>query len=101
LEYRPQGTDWQAARTYRGETPILETGFVTATGRARLIDFVPRQGKKPHIIRIVEGYGGSPLNLELAVRFDYGSRIPWVHRVGSDLEFVAGPESLRLHSERR
>ncbi len=30
------------------------------------------------------------------MRFEYGSRVPWVHRMGKGLEFVAGPDALRL-----
>ena len=96
----PQGTEWRVTRRYRGDTLVLETDFVCAGGHVRLIDFMPLQGQKPRIVRIVEGVRGRvPMTSELAVRFDYGSRVPWVRRVGKDLEFVAGPDALRLDFE--
>lgn len=96
----PQGADWRATRRYRDETLILETDFVTATGSARLIDFMPAQGKRPRIVRIVNGVRGTVhMTAELAVRLDYGSRVPWARRTGGALEFIAGPDALYLDSE--
>ncbi len=93
----PRGTARRTTRRYRGETLILETEFETAEGRVRLIDFMPPASRSPRIVRIVEGMSGRvPMRMELIVRFDYGSRIPWVRRLGKSLEFVAGPDALRL-----
>ncbi len=94
---RPKGSDWKVSRSYRGETLILETEFKTAEGRVRVIDFMSPETRWPRLTRIVEGLSGRvPMSLELIVRFEYGSRVPWVHRVGGGLEFVAGPDALRL-----
>ncbi|MCL5735015.1 MAG: glycoside hydrolase family 15 protein [Actinobacteria bacterium] len=85
------------SRRYRGETLVLETEFVTREGTARVIDFMPPERRLPRIVRIVEGVSGQVrMGMELAVRFDYGSRVPWVHRVGRGIEFTAGPDALRL-----
>jgi GH15 family glucan-1,4-alpha-glucosidase len=94
---RPAGEISGTTRGYRGETLILETDFITPTGRARLTDFMVPEESLPHIVRIVEGLEGQvTMDMELIVRFDYGSRIPWAHRVGESLEFVAGPDALSL-----
>jgi len=94
----PQEKPIQTSRRYRADTLILETEFTTAEGRARLVDFMIPGARTPHIIRIVEGLEGRvPMEFELVVRFDYGSRIPWVRRTGQVLRFIAGPDSLQLH----
>jgi GH15 family glucan-1,4-alpha-glucosidase len=96
----PAGGASRVSRRYRGETLILETEFATRDGTARVIDFMPPEERFPRIVRVVEGVRGTvPMRMELAVRFDYGSRIPWVHRVGKGIEFAAGPDALRLDFE--
>jgi len=94
---RPRSTGGRVTRSYRGETLVLETEFDTEDGRVRLIDFMTPESRTPRIMRIVEGVAGRvPMSMELIVRFDYGARVPWVHRVGRGLDFVAGPNALRL-----
>jgi GH15 family glucan-1,4-alpha-glucosidase len=86
-------------RRYRGETLILETDFETAEGAVRLIDFMHHSDERWDVIRIVEGLSGSvALSMELIVRFDYGSIVPWVRRCGDVLLMSAGPDSLVLSS---
>ena len=93
----PQTRNRKVSRRYRGETLILETEFETAEGSVRLTDFMPPGMRSPHIVRIVEGLAGRVLmSMEFIVRFDYGSRVPWVRRVGKGIELVAGPDALRL-----
>src|SRR3990172_9444288 len=94
---RPAGEATRVSRRYRGETLVLETEFVTRSGTARLVDFMPPEAKYPRIVRIVEGVSGHvPMKMELTARFEYGSRIPWVHMAGTGIEFAAGPDALRL-----
>jgi len=102
----PEHGRWQIAptqdiksvrRRYRGETLILETYFETAQGSARLIDFMPLSDERWDVVRIVEGLSGSVmLRMELIVRFDYGSIVPWVRRCGTVLLITAGPDTLEL-----
>ena len=102
----PEHGRWQIAptqdiksvrRRYRGETLILETDFETAQGSARLIDFMPLSDERWDVVRIVEGLSGSVmLRMELIVRFDYGSIVPWVRRCGTVLLITAGPDTLEL-----
>ncbi len=89
----------QTRRRYRGDTLILETEFATATGRVALIDFMPVREQSADLVRIVEGRAGVvPMEMELRIRFDYGSTIPWVERRGDVLVAIAGPDQLRLQS---
>jgi GH15 family glucan-1,4-alpha-glucosidase len=86
-------------RRYREGTLILETVFETATGRAMLIDFMPmHQGS--HVIRTVVGLEGHVVfDMDLSIRFDYGSSVPWVETHGGHtLTAVAGPEMLVLRT---
>ena len=78
-------------------TLILETEFETAEGSARLIDFMPLSDERWDVVRIVEGVSGRiTVQMELIVRFDYGSIVPWVHRTDDVLLITAGPDTLEL-----
>ncbi|RMH33072.1 MAG: glycoside hydrolase family 15 protein [Nitrospirae bacterium] len=81
-----------ATRRYLECTPILETTFVTSTGKARVLDFMPlplddtRQGlmvPQRELIRVIEGLEGS---LECDVRWqprpDYGRWLPRIQARG-------------------
>jgi len=86
-------------RRYRGDSLILETDFVTATGAVRVTDFMPMWGERTDVIRIVEGLRGSvAMRFELALRFGYGDVIPWVRRVDEALMATAGPYSAEVRS---
>ncbi len=96
----PASDQVQISRRYRPGTLVLETTFETAEGSVTLIDFMaPLKGA---VIRIVEGRGGQvPMRLDLALRFEYGSAIPWVTRLprGHGLTAVVGPHQVVLHSD--
>src|SRR4029077_9312499 len=58
---------------------------------------MPLSNQRWDIVRMVEGISGRvDLRMELIVRFDYGSLVPWVHRAGDILLFTAGPDTLEL-----
>ena len=86
-------------RRYREGTLILETVFQTASGRAMLIDFMPVD-EGSHVVRTVVGLEGEvAFGMDLAIRFDYGSTVPWVeNRDGETLTAIAGPEMLVLRA---
>ncbi len=90
----------RVSRRYRPGTLILETVFETPEGSVTLIDFmVPEHDS---VVRIVEGLTGAvAMRFELALRFDYGSAIPWVTRMdhGHGIRAVAGPSQIVLHSD--
>ena len=70
-------------RKYRDGTLILETEFETNEGAVRIIDCMPLSNERWDVVRIVEGLSGRvAMRMELIIRFDYGSIVPWVRRVG-------------------
>jgi GH15 family glucan-1,4-alpha-glucosidase len=112
-------------RAYRDGTLVLDTTFETADGAVTVTDCMAiRDGKSPplpvrrpladeapRLIRRVRGVRGRvPMQLELVVRFDHGSIVPWVRRVvppSADVEAeggvhgiraIAGPHAVRIHS---
>jgi GH15 family glucan-1,4-alpha-glucosidase len=87
----------QVRRRYKGDSLVLETEFETEQGRVRLIDFMPISDQRWDVVRIVEGLSGKvDMQMELVVRFDYGSIVPWVRRCESLLLITAGPDTLEL-----
>jgi GH15 family glucan-1,4-alpha-glucosidase len=87
-------------RRYRDGTLILETEFETNEGAVRIIDCMPLSNERWDVLRIVEGLSGRvAMRMELIIRFDYGSIVPWVQRSGSTLLATAGPDTLELHTE--
>jgi GH15 family glucan-1,4-alpha-glucosidase len=84
-------------RRYRNDSLILETEFDTEEGSVRVIDFMPLSDQRWDLVRIVEGLRGKvALRMELIVRFDYGSIVPWVRRSDGPLLITAGPDTLEL-----
>ncbi|HYY82207.1 MAG TPA: glycoside hydrolase family 15 protein [Actinomycetes bacterium] len=95
----PKGEVREVRRQYRGDSLVLETEFHTADGVVRLIDCMPPRQVDPDVARVVEGVRGRvPMRMELVIRFDYGSIVPWVRRVGGALHAVGGPDSLWLRT---
>ena len=94
----PAGDVRASARRYRPGTLVLESEFETPEGAVRVIDFMPRRGQgPPRLMRIVEGLRGRvPMRLELALRPDYGSIVPWVEPVPDGAHATAGPDAFRL-----
>ena len=86
-------------RRYQQGTLVLETDFETDAGAVRLIDAMAIDSPTPTILRVVEGRRGEvPMRLDLAIRFDYGSIIPWVQSRDGGIAAIAGPDRLRLRS---
>lgn len=95
----PKGEIRRAERRYRDATLILETDLETADGAVRLIDFMPPRAEQPNLVRIVEGRRGAvPMRMELIVRPDYGSIVPWVRRTEHGIRAIAGPETIELRA---
>jgi GH15 family glucan-1,4-alpha-glucosidase len=87
-------------RSYCGDTLILETVFRTDKGAVRITDFMLRRERGSEVVRIVTGLEGEvAMRMELTVRFDYGSVVPWVSQKDDGrLQFIAGPDRLLLAS---
>jgi GH15 family glucan-1,4-alpha-glucosidase len=95
----PAAAPQRARRRYRAGTLILETVFEGEQGSVRIIDFMPLSDQRWDVVRIVEALSGEvAMRMELAVRFDYGSIVPWVRRSRGKLLLTAGPDTLVLQS---
>jgi len=87
------------SRRYRDGTLILETDFETPDGAVRIIDFMPVRDEHVDVVRIVRGLRGRvSMRMELVVRFDYGSIVPFVQRARGRLEAIGGPDAVLLQT---
>lgn len=87
-------------RRYIENTLVLETTFHTDDGVVRITDCMPIRGHSVDIVRLVEGVSGRvPMHMDMTIRFDYGSIVPWVGRAGDEtLRAVAGPDAICLRT---
>lgn len=86
-------------RRYLHDTLVLETEWHAPEGSARVLDFMPPRGRDPDVVRIVEGLRGRvEFRSELAIRFDYGSIVPWMRRLGDANVAVGGPDALTFRT---
>ncbi len=70
-----------SARRYQPHTLILDTTMETSSGTVVITDFMPIRGDNSDLVRIVRGTEGTvEMNMELCLRFDYGSSVPWIER---------------------
>ena len=66
-------------RRYREGTLVLETVFTTPEGVVKLIDCMPPRSGEPDLVRQIVGVRGRVrMRMQLIIRFDYGSIVPWV-----------------------
>ena len=98
--------EFTVSRRYLDRTLVLETTFVTASGKARLLDFFsmrPGGRSKPHrqLMRVIEGVGGRvELGITVSPRFDYGSIPPWIRREKDGLfEAIGGAAGLVIWTD--
>src|SRR5215210_1512266 len=96
----PRNHVTRTTRAYRDGTMVLETEFVTGSGSASVIDFMPVRDRLSNLVRIVVGGRGEVVfDVDLTIRFDYGRDIPWVFRAdGGALLAIAGPDLLSLRT---
>ena len=86
-------------RCYRDGSLILETTVETASGSAKLIDCMVLRDGSPTLVREVVGLKGQVrMKMELVIRFDYGSVVPWVQKSDGGISAIAGPDMIRLRS---
>jgi GH15 family glucan-1,4-alpha-glucosidase len=102
----PAGKIKAIRRQYEAHTLVLETTFETKDGEVCLIDFMPPRDSHSHVVRIVRGVRGKvAMQMDLAIRFDYGRTIPWVTSTKDELKAIAGDDmatlrtSVPLHGE--
>jgi GH15 family glucan-1,4-alpha-glucosidase len=78
---------------------VLDTYWETPEGTVRLTDTMPPRGEAADVVRVVEGVSGRvPMTMELRLRFDYGSVVPWVRSHSGQLAAIAGPDAVWLHT---
>ena len=95
----PAGGVREVRRRYQGDTLVLETEYRTDDGVVRVVDCMPPRQRDPDLARVVEGVRGRVrMRMELTIRFDYGSIVPWVRHVDGALHAVAGPDSVWLRT---
>jgi GH15 family glucan-1,4-alpha-glucosidase len=76
---------------------VLETEFETDAGIVVVTDAMLLG--TPEVVRLVEGRRGRvPMRMELVVRCDYGSLVPWVRRTPDGVTAIAGPNGLALRT---
>jgi GH15 family glucan-1,4-alpha-glucosidase len=87
------------SRRYRDGTLVLETDFETPEGAVRIIDCMPVRDEHVDVVRIVRGLRGTvQMRMELVVRFDYGSIVPFVQRAHGRIEAIGGPDAVVLQT---
>ncbi len=95
----PAGGAPATRRRYRDGTLVLESEWETDDGAVRVVDLMPIGDHGTHIVRLVEGLRGRvQMEMELAIRFDTGSRVPWVTAAEGGIRAVAGADAVMLRS---
>jgi GH15 family glucan-1,4-alpha-glucosidase len=65
----------------------------------RVLDCLVMQRERPLLVRVVKGLSGEVrMRVELVVRFDYGSIVPWVRTIDGVWSAIGGPDGLALRT---
>jgi GH15 family glucan-1,4-alpha-glucosidase len=97
----PHAQRCTVSRRYVPDTAVLETRYETGSGTALLYDFMPLSDddERADVVRIVRGESGHvQMDMEMALRFNYGQAVPWVRRRDYGLSAIAGPDAVELHT---
>lgn len=88
-------------RSYVGNSLVLKTVHnLDPDHVVEVIDFMATHGEFADVIRIVRGVQGQvEMRLELSLRFDYGSIVPWIRTMADGITAVGGPDGVLFHSE--
>jgi GH15 family glucan-1,4-alpha-glucosidase len=96
----PIGEIKNVRRRYREGTLVLETDYETDEGSVTLIDCMPPRSREPDVVRVVVGRRGKVrMRMQLIMRFDYGSIVPWVRKTDKGIRAIAGPDGLVLQTD--
>ncbi|MGH8611920.1 MAG: glycoside hydrolase family 15 protein [Gammaproteobacteria bacterium] len=96
----PAGEVRNVRRRYREDTLVLETEYETDSGAVTVIDCMPPRSREPDLVRLVVGQRGQvSMRMQLILRFDYGSVVPWVRRIEEGIQAVAGPDTVLLYTD--
>jgi GH15 family glucan-1,4-alpha-glucosidase len=95
----PDG-DFTATRKYLDATNVLETTFTTASGSARLVDFMSIDSDAPTVIRKLEGIDGEvTLRVGFEPRPGYASEAPRLREEGDEIHVDSATLRLRLRGD--
>ncbi len=87
-------------RRYLPDTLVLETELETDRGTIRLTDCMPPRGAAPDLVRVVECIAGEVVvRMELAARFGYGNRLPWIQHADGRFLLTSAPDTLTLWTD--
>ncbi len=90
---------FRSERAYRPDSTVLETTHHTADGTVTVTDALVPVGVTHRLVRSVEGRRGTvEMRMELRVRFDYGSVVPWVQKIPGGIHAIGGPDALALRT---
>ncbi|HVX62256.1 MAG TPA: glycoside hydrolase family 15 protein [Pirellulales bacterium] len=90
----------QIRRRYLPGTLVLETEFETDQGAVAVIDCMLPRREHPALVRMVKGRRGNvPMRMDMSLRFEYGSIVPWVKHEGNGFRAIAGPDRVVLASD--
>ncbi len=108
---RPVDDAAVATRSYEEGTFVLVTRWETATGVAEVIDMLPIEEGRTHLVRRIRGISGTvPFHTEVRLRFGYATALPWVRQFGGAasraIAAIAGPDAVivrgvRMHASDR
>jgi GH15 family glucan-1,4-alpha-glucosidase len=90
----------RSTRQYRNGTLVLETTFETDEGAVLVTDCMDRRGEHQDVIRVVKGLRGCvPMRMELVIRFEYATVVPWMTRMEDGrMRAIAGPDAIVISS---
>jgi GH15 family glucan-1,4-alpha-glucosidase len=96
----PEGEVRRVRRRYRDDTLVLETEHETDTGAVTVVDCMPIRRRVPDLVRLVVGTRGQVrMRMQLIIRFDYGTVVPWVRHTEEGIRALAGPDTLLLRTD--
>jgi len=96
----PAGKVKAIRRQYQAGTLVVETTFETKDGEVCLTDFMPPRDDHSRVVRMVRGVRGKvAIQMDMAIRFDYGRTIPWVTTADHELRGVAGSDMVVLRTK--
>ncbi len=90
---------YQSTHRYRKNSLVLETHFVSDEGEILLTDLLVTDQELPLLIRCVTGIKGKvKMNMQVNLRFDYGSIVPWIRVTEYGIHAIAGPDDVHIES---
>jgi GH15 family glucan-1,4-alpha-glucosidase len=106
----PEGAKLATSRSYRDDTFVLVTRWVTDDGEVEVVDLMPHGDRRADVVRQVRGIRGRvAMSQALRIRFDYAAAVPWMRQAPEHdgtgphshaVIGVAGPDSVIVRGPR-